>query len=144
MWTQTLRRVSWPSHTLTLTHIILTPYYTPTLPLTSPAFISPSTFYLSPSPTHAVSRATGILATWYQWYDMVAQEVSEALGLGEDNQPTLAADNQPTDDEAEVLCLSATAEGAKAADQGADQVVTRGHAVGNANGIPPVAETRAA
>ena len=75
---------------------------------------------------------------------MVAQEVSEALGLGEDNQPTLAADNQPTDDEAEVLCLSATAEGAKAADQGADQVVTRGHAVGNANGIPPVAETRAA
>ena len=56
MWTQTLRRVSWPSHTLTLTHIILTPYCTPTLPLTSPA-LSPSTFYTCHPHPHMRSHA---------------------------------------------------------------------------------------
>ena len=71
--------------------------------------------------------------------------MSEALGLGEDDQPTHAADNQPTDEVAEARRLSGTAGGAQVADQGAqvaDQVVTRGPAVGN--GMPPVADPRAA
>ena len=37
-----------------------------------------------------VGNAAGILATWYEWYDVVTQEAAEALGLSEATDPRAA------------------------------------------------------